>query len=80
MKYLSQFWKSSTTKSEPQNIEYQISNVEGWDRSPRRRPYNPYEPEALLSLFSKIERILYFDIRHSVFDIRYSLFLSFFSV
>jgi hypothetical protein len=31
------------------NIEPQ--NVEGWNRSPRRRRYNPYEPEATLSHF-----------------------------
>jgi hypothetical protein len=25
-------------------------NTEGWSRSPRRRRYNPYEPEAALCL------------------------------
>jgi len=33
---------------------------------------------ALLGLFYKIDRMPYFDIRNSVFDIRYSLFQSFF--
>jgi len=28
-------------------------NAEGWSRSPRRRRYNPYEPEAALCLFLK---------------------------
>ena len=28
-----------------------ISNIEGWVRSPRRRRYNPYEPEASLRHF-----------------------------
>ena len=69
--------KLHQVKSEPQNRR--ISNVEGWVRSPRRRCYNPYEPEASLSHFYKIGRIPYFDIRYSLFDIRYSLFQSFFS-
>jgi len=42
-------------KSEPQNIE-------GWFRSSRRRRYNPYEPEALLILSYKMDRIHSFDI------------------
>ena len=67
MKYLSQYWKSSIIKSEPQNIEYQISNVEGWNRSPRRRRYNPYEPEAALDLFN------YDRIHHSTLDVGRSL-------
>ena len=41
--------KPHQVKSEPQNRR--ISNVEGWVRSPRRRRYNPYEPEASLSHF-----------------------------
>jgi hypothetical protein len=34
---------------------------------------------ALLSHFYKDDRIPYFDIRHSVFDVRYSFLQSFFS-
>jgi hypothetical protein len=34
--------------------------------------------ESLCSVFFKIDRIPYFDIRHSKFDIRYSLLPSFF--
>jgi hypothetical protein len=32
-------------------------------RRPRRRRYNPYEPETSLNLFYKIDRIHSFDIR-----------------
>ena len=51
------------------NIEPQ--NFEGWNRSPRRRRYNPYEPEASLSLFIKLLEYLpsTFDIHDSIFDI-----------
>jgi hypothetical protein len=51
---------------EQRTAEYRISN--------RRMPKGGI---ALLSLF-KIDRIHYFDIRNSLFDIRYSLFQSFF--
>jgi len=44
--------------AEPQNIEY--ANVEGWIRFAQ-------------SFFYEIDRIHSFDIRHSLFDIRYSL-------
>jgi hypothetical protein len=52
-------------KSEPQNIEQEISNDEVWNRCAQ-------------SFFYKIDRIHYFDIRYSLFDIRYSLFQSFY--
>ncbi|CAB1080955.1 hypothetical protein D1AOALGA4SA_8623 [Olavius algarvensis Delta 1 endosymbiont] len=55
------------TKSEPQNIEQEISNNEVWNR-------------FALSFLAKIDRIPYFDILYSLFDIRYSLFLCFFSL
>jgi len=62
------------TKS-PQNIEQEISNDEVWIRSPRRRRYNPYEPQAALSLLSKILMIEYltsiFVIPCSIFVIRF---------
>jgi len=59
--------------AEQQNIEPQ--NFEGWFRSPRRRRYNPYEPEASLNLYYvKIDRIPSFEIRDSRFEIRDSLF------
>jgi hypothetical protein len=51
--------------AEPQNIEYRISNVEGRFRFAQ-------------SFFYKIDRIRSFDIHYSIFDIRYSLFQSFF--
>jgi hypothetical protein len=52
--------------SEPQNIEQEISNDEGWNR-------------CALSFFkNNNDRIPYFDIRHSLFDIRYSFFQSVF--
>jgi hypothetical protein len=50
--------------SEPQNFEYRTAEF--------RRV------ESLYSVFFKIDRIYYFDIRHSLFDIRYSLLQSFF--
>ena len=50
--------------SEPQNIEYRTAEC-------RRM-------ESLCSVFFKIDRIHYFEIRHSTFIIRYSLFQSFF--
>jgi len=50
--------------SEPQNVEYGMSNVEVWFRFAQ-------------SFFIKMDRIHYFDIRHLLFDIRYSLFQSF---
>ncbi|CAB1082174.1 hypothetical protein D1AOALGA4SA_9810 [Olavius algarvensis Delta 1 endosymbiont] len=40
-------------KNEPGTAEYRISNVEGWNRFPRRRRCNLCEPEASLSLFIK---------------------------
>jgi hypothetical protein len=40
-------------------------------RRPRRRRYTPYEPEASLHLFNKKDRIHSFDIRYSLFDIRF---------
>jgi hypothetical protein len=49
-------------KSEPQNIEQEISNDEVWNRCAQ-------------SFFKNInDRIPYFDIHYSLFDIRYSLF------
>ena len=54
--------KLHQVKSEPQNIEYRMSNG-GF---------------ASLSHYYKIDRIHYFNIRYSLFDIRYSLFQSFF--
>ena len=56
-------WLAEKRTAEQQNIEQQ--NIEGWFRSPRRRRYNPYEPEALLSPFNKVDRIHSFDIRYS---------------
>ena len=52
----------TSIKSEPQNRR--ISNVEVWFR--------------FAQSLNKIDRMPYFDIRNSVFDIRYSLFQSFF--
>ncbi|CAB1080592.1 hypothetical protein D1AOALGA4SA_8272 [Olavius algarvensis Delta 1 endosymbiont] len=57
-------WPPVNVKSEPQNIEYRTAEC--------RRV------ESLRSAFFKIDRIHYFDIRHSLFDIRYSLLKSFF--
>jgi len=51
-------------KSEPQNIEYRTAECRSM--------------ESLRSIFFKTDRIHYFDIRHSLFDIRYPLFQSFF--
>jgi hypothetical protein len=52
--------------SEPQNIEQEISNDEVWNRCAQ-------------SFFKNInDRIPYFAIHYSLFDIRYSLFQSFF--
>jgi len=52
--------------SEPQNIEQEISNDEVWIRCAQ-------------SFFkNKKDRIPYFEIHYSLFDIRYSLFHSFF--
>ena len=50
--------KIHEAKSEPQNIECRMSNVEGWFRFAQ-------------SFFYKIDRIHSFDIRHSLFDIRF---------
>jgi hypothetical protein len=68
--------------SEPQNIEYRTAacdepfgpelTAEGFSRVECRRV------ESLCSVFFKIDRIHYFDIRHPLFDIRYSLFQRFF--
>jgi len=52
--------------SKPQNIEQEISNDEVWNRCDQ-------------SFFKNIsDRIPYFEIHYSLFDIRYSLFQSFF--
>ena len=52
--------------SEPQNIEQEISNDEVWNRFAQ-------------SFFkNNNDRIPYFDIFYSLFDIRYSFFQSFF--
>jgi len=56
---------SQNFNSEPQNIESRTAEC--------RRV------ESLCSVFLKIDRIPYFDIRYSLFDIHYSLFESFFS-
>ena len=45
-------------KSEPQNIEYRTAECRS--------------VESLRSVFFKIDRIHYFDIRHSLFDVRVS--------
>ena len=52
-------------KSEPQNIEQEISNDEVWNRFAQ-------------SFFkNNNDRIPYFEIQYSLFDIRYSFFHSF---
>ena len=67
--------------SKPQNIEYRTAACDELSRVECRRV------ESLCSVFFKIDRsthklttgrIHYFDIRHSLFDIRYSLYQSFF--
>jgi hypothetical protein len=55
-------------KSEPQNIEQEISNDEVWNRF------------AQSFLKNNNDRIPYFDIHYSLFDIRYSLFKVSFSI
>jgi len=57
---------------EPQNIEYRMSKGE------IARAAQALAPRVALSFLAKIDRIPYFDVLYSLFDIRYSLFQSFF--
>jgi len=57
-------YETHSWNSEPQNIEQEISNEEVWNRCAQ-------------SFFkNNNDRIPYFDICYSLFDIRYSLFQS----